>query len=95
MTSNLALSLLVSALVGGGIAMVSVDDLSAINASAKGKLAAVQEMNDAQVFEAAQVMYELDGGVAKASAEELVAHGYLKPSYLTRERVQAEVPKSE
>lgn len=87
MTPNLALSVLCTALVGGAVTVLTVDDLSAIHAGAAKKAAEVQAVNDAQTLEAAQVLYELNGGPAHASAEELVTKGYLKPAFLARQKV--------
>jgi hypothetical protein len=92
MTPSTALSVLLPALVAGALAVVTADELSAIHAGAAKTVAEVQARNDAQTLEAARVLYEMSGGPAEASAEELVAHGYLKPSWLTRERVAVPEP---
>jgi hypothetical protein len=92
MTPTAAISLLTSALVGGALVVVSIDDLSAIHAGAVRKTEELHAANRAQVLEAAQVMYELSGGPAHACPEELVAQGYLKPAFLTRQPEQPAVP---
>lgn len=97
MNFNLALSLLVPALVGGTVVALSAEDLTSIHNHAMEKAAEVQARNDAQTLEAARLMLELGGGKPNASAEELVAAGLLKESFLSRERVtpQSPVPTSE
>lgn len=52
----------------------------------------MQERNDAQTVEAARIWYQLQGGPADASEQELVDKGYLKPEFLTRERVTLDTP---
>lgn len=63
------------------------------------KSAHVQEMNDAQTLEAALIAYWLkDGGPANASKQELIDRGYLKDTWLVREKVDTtpiELPVAE
>lgn len=87
MNLNLALTVLLPALVGGTLAVVTATDLAVIHDEAKGKAAAVQAQHDAQTLEAARILFELNTGRAPADEQELVARGYLKESWLTRERV--------
>ena len=39
-------------------------------------------------------MHEMQTGRQNASVEELVAAGYLKPEFLTRQKVQREEPRA-
>lgn len=87
MNLNLALTLLLPALVGGTLVAVTAVDLAQIHDEARGKAAIVQAQHDAQTLEAARILFELNTGRAPADEQELVARGYLKESWLTRERV--------
>lgn len=92
MNLSSSLALLLPALVGGTAVVLTADDLYGIYARATAKAAEVQTRNDAQTIEAAQLMYEASTGKHNASAEELVAAGYLKPEFLTRESVKPATP---
>lgn len=92
MNLSTSIALLLPALVGGTAVVLTADDLYGIYERANAKAAEVQTRNDAQLLEAAQLMYEASTGKRNASVEELVAAGYLKPEFLTRERVSAGTP---
>ncbi len=87
MTLQLALTILIPAAIGTGVLAITVADLVAVHEKASGRAAEVQAMNDAQMLEAARLMHEMQTGKRNATEEELVAAGLLKPSWLTRERV--------
>lgn len=87
MNFSSSLALLMSALVGGTAVVLTADDLYGIHERATAKAAEVQARNDAQMLEAARIWYQVEGGPADATPEQLVAAGYLKPEFLTRERV--------
>ena len=82
-----ALQLLLAATAVSGWLLVTDVQLAGIYNTAIEKAAAVQEQHDAQTVEAAQLMYQLSNGVVGATPEQLVAAGYLKPEFLTREKV--------
>jgi hypothetical protein len=92
MNFSSSLALLMSALVGGTAVVLTVDDLFGIYERATAKAAEVQARNDAQMLEAARIWYQSQGGPADASVQELVDKGFLKPEFLTRERVTPASP---
>lgn len=96
MSLNHPLTLLLAAL-GTTTAALTAAELSAVYNTAADKAADVQAQNDAQTVEAARIWYQLQGGPADASEQELVDKGFLKPEFLTRERVLrgAPLPSSE
>lgn len=87
MSLNSSLTLLLASL-GTATAAITAVELSEVYTEAAAKSAQVQERNDAQTLEAARIWYQLQGGPADASEQELVDRGYLKPEFLTRERVE-------
>jgi len=87
MNFSSSLALLMSALVGGTAVVLTADDLYGIHERATARAAEVQARNDAQMLEAARIWYQVEGGPAGASVQELVDKGFLKPEFLTRERV--------
>lgn len=88
MNLNTAIALLLPAVVGTTTVALTAEDLAAVYAEGTAKAAWVQEQNDKQLLEAARLMYEMDTGKRGATEQELVAAGYLKPEFLTREAVQ-------
>lgn len=87
MSLNSSLTLLIASL-STATAAITAAELSGVYTEAAAKAAQVQERNDAQTLEAARTWYQLQGGPADASEQELVDNGYLKPEFLTREKVQ-------
>lgn len=85
---NQALTLLLASLAVSGGVLITGAELAGIYNEATVKAARVQAQHDAQTLEAAQMMYQLaNGGNGRATPEQLVAAGYLKPEFLTREKV--------
>lgn len=96
MNMNVAIALLLTALTGAGTVALTADQLWNIHASASQTLQRVQATNDAQLLEAATVLYQLQTGQSDTpSVERLVELGYLKPEFLSRERVQVEASASQ
>lgn len=91
MSLNSSLTLLLASL-GTATAAITAVELSDVYTEATAKAAQVQERNDVQTLEAARIWYQLQGGPADASEQELVDKGYLKPEFLTRERVEPATP---
>ena len=91
MSLNSSLTLLLASL-GTATAALTAVELSEVYTEAAAKAAQVQTKNDAQTLEAARIWYQLQGGPANASEQELVDKGYLKPEFLTRERVMHGTP---
>lgn len=78
--------LLASLAVSGGVLLTSAQ-LAGIYNEATAKAAKVQAQHDAQLVEAAQLMYQSANGGQVATVEQLVEAGYLKSEFLTREKV--------
>lgn len=84
---NQALALLLASLAMSGGVLITGAELAGIYNEATAKAARVQAQHDAQLVEAAQLMYQAANGGKVATVEQLVAAGYLKPEFLTREKV--------
>lgn len=91
MSLNSSLTLLLASL-GTATAAITAVELSEVYTEAAAKAAQVQERNDVQTLEAARIWYQLQGGPADASEQELVDKGFLRPEFLTRERVEPATP---
>ena len=86
MTAALQLLLASLALTGG--VLITSAELAGIYNEATAKAAQVQAQHDAQTLEAARLLYQLaKGGDGRATPEQLVEAGYLKPGFLTRPQV--------
>lgn len=91
MNFSLAVPLLFAAAAATtGVMLLTEDDLTSINYLALDKAADIQNINDKQTVEAAQIGYFMNSGVWTDSEEELVKAGYLKESFLSREKVSAD-----
>lgn len=84
---NQALTLLLASLAVSGGVLITGAELAGIYNEATVKAARVQAQHDAQLVEAAQLMYQAANGGKVASLAQLVEAGYLKPEFLTREKV--------
>ena len=91
MSLNSSLTLLLASL-GTATVAITAAELSEVYTEASTKAAQVQARNDAQTLEAARIWYQMQGGPANASEQELVDKGFLKPEFLTRERVKPATP---
>lgn len=91
MNLSLAVPLLFAAAAATtGAMLLTEDDLTSINYLALDKAADIQNINDKQTIEAAQIGYFMSSGIWTDSEDELVKAGYLKESFLSREKVPAD-----
>lgn len=91
MNLTTTISVLLAGLSSTAGVALTADYLWQAHEAAVASAARIQAQQDAQLLEAAVVMYQAQFGTsATPSVEQLVEAGYLKPEFLTRERVQVQ-----
>jgi proline dehydrogenase len=81
------MKLLLAALLSAGTVAASYGALVELYRTAHAHLLTIESHRDKGLEQAARLQWQLDDLPGNPTVEQLVEHGYLAPSYLTRERV--------